>query len=62
MGERGGIMTKEEYEYIQDTLRCKIKKGHTNNRDSGYNEGILSAMSKIKEVYQQSTLYKKEVK
>jgi len=50
-------MTKEEYEYIISSLRAKIKKGCLNNRDGGYNTGITTAMSKIKEVYERSTRY-----
>lgn len=46
---------QEKYEYIQDSLRKKIKdaprRGFSGKRGEGYEAGILAAMSKIKEVY-----------
>ena len=45
-------MTEYEYQLIQEGLRKKLNK-HTqlSNREEGYNNGILCAMSKVREIY-----------
>lgn len=51
--ERGIIMKKtdrQKYEEVQDRLRKKLKKWPS-RKESAYNDGILCAMSIIKDVY-----------
>lgn len=50
LNERMIDLEKKEYEEIVDTLKRKLKKGYTNKED-GYNEGILCAISKVRSVY-----------
>ena len=49
-------MTQREYEYIQSRLRRKLSDGLPyglgGNRKEGYERGINSAMSIIKEIYE----------
>ena len=49
-------MTKEEYEELKDILlgkRFSIRcGGKVTNYEAGYDDGILTAVSKIREVYQ----------
>lgn len=48
-------MTKEEYEYIQARLRRKLSAGPgglSGNRKEGYERGLNTAMSIIKEIYE----------
>lgn len=46
-------MTKAQYEEIQERLRKKLKdnKYLSGRKSSEYREGILSAMSIVKDVY-----------
>lgn len=44
-------MTLEEYEKLKTSLLSKRKKGNITNKESGYNEGLETAVSKIREVY-----------
>ena len=45
-------MTEHEYQLIQEGLRKKLHKhAHLSNREDGYNDGILCAMSKVREIY-----------
>jgi hypothetical protein len=45
------INEQEKYTKIQADLRKKLHKGQITKYEDGYNEGILCAMSKIKEIY-----------
>lgn len=48
-------MTKAEYEQIKESLLKKLHKGNCiTNRQDGYNEGILCAISKVRDVYKHS--------
>lgn len=40
-----------KYKEVQDRLRKKLKQRPRTNREEAYNEGILAAMSIIKDVY-----------
>lgn len=40
-----------KYKEVQDRLRRKLKPRPCTNREEAYNEGILAAMSIIKDVY-----------
>ena len=42
-------MTLQEYEEIKNSLLKKRKKGNITNKEQGYNEGIETAVSKIRE-------------
>lgn len=45
-------MTEHEYQLIQEGLRKKLHKhAQLSNREESYNNGILCAMSKVREVY-----------
>lgn len=44
-------MTLQEYEEIKNSLFKKRKKGNITNKEQGYNEGIETAVSKVREVY-----------
>lgn len=44
-------MTLQEYEEIKNSLLKKREKGNITNKEQGYNEGIETAVSKIREVY-----------
>lgn len=41
-------MTEHEYQLIQEGLH---KHTQLSNREEGYNNGILCAMSKVREIY-----------
>lgn len=46
-------MTKLEYEKIVNDLKKKLNNGwQLSNKEDGYNQGILCAISKVREVYQ----------
>lgn len=45
-------MTEKEYLKIKKDLMKKIHKGSCiTNREDGYNDGILTAISKVREIY-----------
>ena len=45
-------MTEHEYQLIQEGLRKKLnKRTQLSNHEEGYNNGILCAMSKVREIY-----------
>lgn len=45
-------MIKREYDKLMSDLKNKIKSGYNiSNKEDGYNNGILCALSKIREVY-----------
>lgn len=44
-------MTLQEYEEIKNSLLKKRKRGNIINKEHGYNEGIETAVSKVREVY-----------
>lgn len=48
-------MTKDEYDLLQKRFSAKLKSGH-GNKEQAYNEGILSAKSILKEVYERGAL------
>lgn len=48
-------MTKDEYDLLQKRFSAKLKSGH-GNKEQAYNEGILSAKSILKEVYERGVL------
>lgn len=44
-------MKLNEYEELKQRLLAKRYKGQVSRREEGYNEGILCAVSMIREVY-----------
>lgn len=40
-------MSKDDIRVMIDKLRSKLKKGTLSNREQGYNDGILVAMSML---------------
>lgn len=45
-------MTEFEYKTLQSELKAKLKNSwYPTKWEDGYNEGILAAKSKIKEIY-----------
>ncbi len=44
-------MNVKEYTEIMSSLRKKLKKGQLSNRQSGYRDGITSAMSVVRSAY-----------
>lgn len=44
-------MELNEYEELKERLLAKRHKGQVSKREEGYNEGIVCAVSMIREVY-----------
>lgn len=44
---------REKYEIVMDSLRAKLppRRMQLSNREDGYREGILAAMSKVRAIY-----------